>query len=265
VLEELLQPLRGDLQAALGDDLVATYVTGSAAAGDFDADVSDIDLVVVVAGAVSALDLPALDAAHRRFLSDNPAWKDRLDAVYVASSTLAAGGATDDQLAVTSHGSPFELTGPSSEWVQNWHQLRRSGVALVGRPAKEVVAPIRRSEFVGAVRRYLDYLAAQPLESEWLGGLGYAVLSTCRARYTIATGKEVSKPAAAGWLKDREPALAALIDEALAIRRASLKGPTASAGFREAAIRFVRDSALAFGEEQRNARADERMRAQRDR
>jgi predicted nucleotidyltransferase len=61
-LRKRLQSLQGELSRALGDNLVALLVFGSAARGEFREQVSDVDLVVVLreasAAALSALSNP---------------------------------------------------------------------------------------------------------------------------------------------------------------------------------------------------------------
>jgi hypothetical protein len=65
-LEQVLALAQRELQAALGGNLISLTLIGSAAAGDFVPDASDVNLLAVL----KRIDLAALDAvrgAHRRF------------------------------------------------------------------------------------------------------------------------------------------------------------------------------------------------------
>ena len=152
-----LAPLVDDLRLVLGTDLVALYLYGSVVSGGFDPGVSDLDLVAVTRRAVVDLDLALLDAVHRRVIERDAQWTNRLEIVYVAESTLA-GPIGDDPVAVISPGEPFHLSGPASDWRQNWYLVRETGMALVGPPPDELIASISQEEFLRAVRAYLEYL-----------------------------------------------------------------------------------------------------------
>lgn len=66
-LEEVLALARRELQTALGDDLISLVLIGSAAAGDFVPDASDVNLLAVVKR--TGLDtLDAVRRAHRRLV-----------------------------------------------------------------------------------------------------------------------------------------------------------------------------------------------------
>jgi predicted nucleotidyltransferase len=230
-LSEVLRPLVVDLRAGLGDELAAIWLTGSAAAGAFTPEVSDLDLIVVTGTPVSALDLAALDQIHRRVAERDPSWTDRLEVVYVASSTLTErrGG---DGLAVVSPGEPFHLTGPASDWLQNWFFAREGGIAVYGREPRELIPPIGEAAFRAAILHYLDYLrGADPS--------GYVVLSACRCLLTLETGDRRSKEEAAGWARTRFPEWAWLIDAAWMDRRAPKDRAFAASDMRAAARRFV--------------------------
>jgi hypothetical protein len=208
------------------------------------------------------LDLDELGDVHRRFVARHADWKNRLEIVYVAASTLARGGRSDDKLGVISPGEPFHVTGPASDWLMNWYLLRARGIPLVGRPPGQLVGPIEQSEFVTAVRRYVAYLAAQPLPEMSAGAVAYNVLSVCRALFTIETGGQATKQQAAEWMADRSPRLQALLEWAVACRLAGGECRV-DAATRDAALAFVTGSAAA--QQEPDARADERVRAERDR
>ena len=225
-LRPVLAPLTNDLREVLGDELVGLYLYGSAVSGGFDTDVSDLDLLAVTEPAVEDLDLARLNAVHRRVVERDPGWQDRLEVVYVARSTLAD-LVGQDPVAVISPGEPFHVTGPASDWLQNWYLVRETGVALTGPPAKDVIVAISRADYLSAIRAYLGYLRSAEPSS-------YGVLSACRALCTLEAATPCSKQEAAAWMRDRRREWAWLIDAALEDRRSRgnsgfVADPTASA------------------------------------
>ncbi|CAN5600742.1 N/A [soil metagenome] len=206
-VDEVVAPLAEDLRSALGDRLVGLYLYGSAVSGGFTPGVSDVDLAAVVSGPVEDLDLALLSSVHDRFVERDPPWRDRLEIVYVSRRSLAQ-PSNRDAVAVISPGEPFHITGPSSDWLGNWYLVSQTGVALLGPPPTEMIAPISDDDFLSAVRRYLDYLVTSDY-------VGYAVLSACRAVRTLATGSHCSKEEGAAWVRERLPDWAWVIDAAI--------------------------------------------------
>jgi hypothetical protein len=230
-LRPILAPLTNDLREVLGEDLVGLYLYGSAVSGGFDNGASDLDLVAVTKPAVKDLNLGQLDAVHRRVVERDSSWQDRLEVVYVARSTLT-GLVGQDPVAVISPGEPFHVTGPASDWLQNWYLVRETGVSLAGGPANDVIAPISRAAYLAAIRGYLGYLRGAEPSS-------YGVLSACRALRTLETGAPCSKQEAAAWMRDRRPEWAWLIDAALEDRRRRGKSGFGADATGTAAHRFV--------------------------
>jgi hypothetical protein len=228
----VLSPLATDLRVVLGDDLVGLYLYGSAVAGGFDPGVSDLDLVAITRRPVADLDLPGLDGVHRKVVDRDRGWSDRLEIVYVSLDALAGGAGSRDPLAVISPGEPFHVTGPASDWLQNWYLARETGIALFGPSAADVMPPVSRPDFLAAVGRYLEYLRRN-------GDLAYAVLSACRAVRTLQTGAHCSKQEGAAWVRERMPEWAWLIAAALACRLSRGAVGFHDTPTREAAARLV--------------------------
>jgi hypothetical protein len=141
-----------------------------------------------------------------------------VELVYVSAATLASFRTSSGQLAVISPGESFHVTGPVSDWLQNWYLMRREGIALIGPPPADVVPRIARSEYLTAIAGYLEYLHDQSLEELSPGALAYTVLSACRAVCTIEAGRPCSKQKGAAWVRGRRPEAAWVIDAALACR-----------------------------------------------
>jgi predicted nucleotidyltransferase len=214
----ILDVLVTDLRPVLGGDLIGLYLYGSTVTGGFDPGVSDVDLVAVTRAGPNELDLNGLDRVHRSVVDRHPEWADRLEILYVDRAALASPETNGAQLAVISPGEPFHVTGPASDWLQNWYLLRETGIALIGPPASEVVPSISRHAFINAVVHYVEYLRTKPISELGPGALAYSVLSVCRALTTVRAGRLCSKQEGAAWVREQMRDWAWLIDLALACR-----------------------------------------------
>ena len=235
VPEQLLDALVAGIRAVLGGDLVGIYLYGSAVSGGFDEGVSDLDLVVVTEPEVEAIDLAGLERLQLDVIERNPAWRDRLEIIYIGRTTLWSFRTNTGSLAVISPGEPFHVVGGVADWLQNWYLVRETGVTVHGPPPLTVIPSITRTEYVAAIRRYAGWLGDRDRADLGPGSLAYAVLSLCRAYRTVRTGRPCSKQEGAAWTTERMPEWAWLIDAALRCRMA--KGTSA---FDDAATRAAR-------------------------
>jgi hypothetical protein len=204
-------------RAVLGQRLLGLYLFGSLVTGDFDPDVSDIDLLAATEGDITQADFAALEPLHRRLIADQPRWDDRLEVLYYSRQALAGFRAQRHQIAVISPGEPFNLKDAGLEWLMNWYVVRENGLALYGPPPAAIIPPISRAEYVEAVAQHMrawrvyiasDHAFSRPYQ-------GYAVLTMCRALYTVRHDAPPSKRTAAAWAQREFPAYAALIADAL--------------------------------------------------
>jgi predicted nucleotidyltransferase len=245
----VVEVARDEVANALGGELVGLYLMGSAISGGFTEGVSDLDLVAVTASPADRLDLAALERGHGAIVARFREWRDRIEIVAIGRSTLARFRSTTDRLAVISPGERLHLSGPASDWRQNWYLARTTSVALVGPPPADSFPAIATSEFVDGIRWYAGWLGSSVDRVQDARGLSYAVLSACRAARTVATGAPCSKQDGADWMKARTPELAGLIDEALAARESRGAVGLADEPTREAARALARAVAEAIGPE----------------
>jgi len=216
---DVLDALVADVRGVLGADLVGLYLYGSAVTGGFDAGVSDIDLVAVTASEADALDLLGLEAIHARFEDERPEWRDRVEVVYIGSTTLRSFRTGEGSLAVISPGEAFHVrTDRAADWLQNWYLVRETGVVLVGAPINTVVPPIAFSEFVAATQRYAAGERDRGRAGASGGALAYTILTMCRALRLVQTDIHGTKQEAARWARDEMPEWAWLIDASLECR-----------------------------------------------
>jgi predicted nucleotidyltransferase len=221
---ELLRRLLEGQRLALGDRLVATYVFGSAASGDFEAGLSDLDTVAVLADDPTPNDLAVLARMHSELVRQSPEWDDRVEAVYLSAAALASFRYGRHPAARVSPGEPFHAIEVDRRWVLDWYRVREIGVTLHGPPPHKLIPKILNSEFVAAARGELLIWPRQISPGMSAGSLAYAVLTICRSLCLIETGRQVSKRVGADWGATRMPEFAQLISEALTSREVATEG-----------------------------------------
>jgi predicted nucleotidyltransferase len=218
-INRLLQHLLEDIQKVLGDRLLGFYLCGSLVWGDFDYDVSDIDLLAVTSNDMTDSDFSDLKEMHNDFAKAHPRWDNRIEVQYASESGLKTFRRRSSKMAVISPGEPFHVIDAGMDWVTNWFFALDYGLTLFGPLPDQFIDPISKDEFVQAVYDHALFWQqhvkqtrnARPYQS-------YAVLTLCRALYTVAHKQQVSKKRAADWAMSQLPEWADFIKEALYIR-----------------------------------------------
>jgi len=223
-INALLDDLLPDIQRVLGDKLVGLYLTGSLVTGDFDADISDIDLLAAITSDLTADEFSALERMHRDFAARYPAWDNRIEVLYYSLHGLKTYKTERTPIAVISPGEPLNFRDGDAgiDWLMNWYIILNQGVTLFGPPSNTIIDAATTAEFVAVVR---DHALSWP---NWLtddshrGYQSYAILTLCRAMYAIKYGEQASKSRAAEWAASEFPAWATLIKNALVWRKAAV-------------------------------------------
>jgi hypothetical protein len=201
--------LQTRLHPILGAQLAGMYLVGSLALGDFDPQVSDLDLILVTGGTLSDETVAALRDLHQRFDHSASAWAARLDAVYLPQEVVRGASPTAaaarypilywPELLVLE---PLE----SGWWPIQRDTLREHGVVVSGPDPRLLVDPVEPDELRRAsAAKVADWHARAHGDPAWVAGLQvrrehtYVVLTLCRLLYTLDTGSVASKPVAARW------------------------------------------------------------------
>jgi predicted nucleotidyltransferase len=230
---ELLNALVSGIDGVLGDDLIAVWLFGSSVTGDFDPEVSDVDLVAVTSSRIESIYLSGLERMHQCLAGRFPDWEDRVEVVYISRGALESFQTSVGGLAVISPGEPFHVRDDRlSEWLQTWYLVRETGVSLYGPAPTAIVPPITKTEFIAAIAHYADELRDRSRAGVHGGAIAYAVLTMCRALLTVRLERIKSKQEAAAWARERMPEWAWLIDAAAQCRRSR-----GAIGFEDAASR----------------------------
>ena len=219
----VLHVLLSGVQTILGDHFVGMYVYGSLASGDFNPQRSDIDLLVVTADELPDELLPALEAMHSRITASGLKWATRLEGDYIPQPALRRydpSQAWYPHLGMDGH---FDVEQHGSDGVIQRHLVREQGVVVAGPAPDTLIDPVQpddlRRAALGILLEWWAPMLHDPARLHSSEYQAYAVLTMCRALYTLQYGSVVSKSVAAQWaqqaLGERR---AALIERALAWR-----------------------------------------------
>lgn len=214
-VNSLIQYLLSDIKDILGEKLVGFYLDGSLVLGDFDHDVSDIDLVAALSSNMNDTEFEALEKMHDKFAQDHEEWEDRIEVCYITTDALASVKSKTSIIANISPGEPFHRRESNIEWIMNWYVLRDKSITLFGTPAKIFVEPISKDEFVQAIKAHIKSWKKYVDDMHKRKGQAYAILTMCRALYAIKNGEQVSKKQAAQWAMKELPEWSGLIQNAI--------------------------------------------------
>jgi hypothetical protein len=153
-----------------------------------------VDFVVVSADDVAAEKIPALEAMHAP----------KLEGAYLSRGAIRRhhpAAAPSPQI----NEGRFFVAAVGSDWIFNRHIVREMGVVVAGPPPHDMIDPVQPDELREAVRGvFREWWAPMLGDPAFLRRRDYqafAVLSMCRALYTLQYGSLVSKPAAARWAR----------------------------------------------------------------
>lgn len=211
----MLGSIRGAIVTVTGSSLVGLYLIGSLAAGDFDAAVSDIDLLAVLTDTPGEQLAARLRRMHADLAQANPRWADRIEVVYISAQGLAACRTGTTTVAVISSGQPLEVIPAGPDWVLTWYPARRHGRRLLGPPVDSLIPPIPTADYIEQARRSLARFTHRLRDDASPGSQAYVILTMCRGLHAIRYGELLSKPAAAAWAQQELPRWADLIGRAL--------------------------------------------------
>lgn len=235
----IIEELRRDIDSVLDSSVVGVYLFGSYVLGDFDEQLSDLDLLVTTRLAVTDDQLRALTEMHDQLVERHPDWDNRVEVVYLDVATLSTFRDGGDVVRI-SPGEPIHRTPFLPHWLVDLYTVQESGLTIQGAEAGDLLPRINVGEFRASVssmvEEWLDWMLGTLQE----GYLAYIRLALCRSLFAFRLGKQTSKPAAARWVAREYPQWAALCDEAVQWRQANSQTPNEAALLRtEEFARFV--------------------------
>lgn len=194
---------------ALGSQFVGLYLFGSLSWGDFDPTSSDIDFLAVTEAALDADAVARLDRLHRELAASGAPWAAKLEGTYIPRRALWRHDPADAVHPTIGVDWPFGPARHRENWIIERHIVRERGVAIAGPPPKTLIDFVTPNQLREAVRAGLDtFWSRQSADPDWLRPLNYqafAILTMCRALYTLRAGVVASKPEAARWAQRTLP------------------------------------------------------------
>lgn len=210
------------IQAILGQQLVGFYLYGSLSSGDFDPMSSDIDFLVVTAENLPEEMIEHLRDMHTAIASSGFPYANRLEGSYIPSEAFRRYDPDNARHPTIGVDWPFQIALHGSNWIIERHIVRERGVVVWGPSPETLIDPVSPHDLRAAVCEHLKtWWQNQVDEPEWLRPRDYqafAILTLCRALYTLDQGKVSSKPQAAAWAQEVYPQWKPLIEKALTWR-----------------------------------------------
>lgn len=203
-IPDLLQALLLGVQQVLGDNLVAVYLRGSLAMGDFDPATSDIDFFAIVEQRLSEAEFADLAAMHGQLAKLPNRYAEHLEGPYIdrAAARRFQPGEHHPTIARQECLTWYEH---DYNWVLERWMVREHGLTLFGPSPETLIDPVSPDDLRAAVRlRLQDWVhwADQPDDPDWLlprSHKAYVIETMCRALYTLTTGMLASKPLSITW------------------------------------------------------------------
>ncbi len=219
-INELLSQLLSGMQKILGNKLIGLYLYGSLVWGDFDYEISDIDLLAPVATDIDDNEYSALKQMHDDFALQHPKWNDRIEVQYLSVFALKTFKSQSSSMVNISPGEPIHFNTAGKEWLMNWYFVQDYGVTLLGPAPQTLIEPITKDEFLHAVRDHAEQWREHVIHTRNSPPYqAYAILTLCRVLYTSRNGEQVSKKHAALWVAEQLPEWSTLIQNALLWRK----------------------------------------------
>ncbi len=197
----LSQVLNGAVDV-LKDEFVGMYLHGSLALHDFQPGRSDIDLVIVTSNVLEVSVLEELNEMHKQITFGDSLFAKRVESIYIPKHSLEHYDNRNARFPCLHVGGDFYTDGFG---VLEKHVLREKGIAVQGPDQKTFIKPMHAEEIKDA--------ALGSLRAWWLPQLKdharlvrddyqvYAVLTMCRALYSMQFGDIASKSKAAEYAK----------------------------------------------------------------
>jgi len=202
----VLAVLLAEMRVVLGEQFAGLYLGGSLAGGGFEPERSDIDFVAVTRGELKAEVVDALRTMHARLRRSGLEWAARMEGGYIPQDGLRRydpGRACYPWLGTDGH---FAVEQFDHGWVIQLHVLREHGLVLAGPDPRTLIDPISSAELRHAQRTMLhEWWEPQLSDPSCLASReyqAYAVLTMCRALYTLEHGTVVTKAVAARWAQE---------------------------------------------------------------
>jgi hypothetical protein len=213
----LIDLLLDNINKILGNKFLGMYIQGSLALKDFAPYRSDIDLVILTSDILQGEILDKLQLFHKKIIEKKVDYAQRLECIYIPIDSLRNYHKEKAYFPSLHTGGDFYIDGFG---IIEKHILREKGIVIKGPDPESFIKPVNSNELKQtAIESLMNWWYPQLTDHSRLAHDDYqvyAVLTMCRALYTIQNGEIVSKSEAAKYAKqtiDRK--WTSLIDTAL--------------------------------------------------
>ena len=201
----LIEALLDGVSDALGENFVGFYLCGSLALGGFDAETSDVDVLVVTGEPVSDVEFAALKTLHERLPPEGNEFSLDYDVYCVDRGTVRRFREGQRHVKVGT-GEPFGWRRERPNWVLERWAVRECGVTVAGPDPKTLIEPVSADDLRSAAGAELRARLQHWTDGSWpreelahVGAQTFEVETVCRALFTIEVGEISSKRAALEW------------------------------------------------------------------
>lgn len=216
IIENLLDGHR----KVFGEKLAGYYLYGSLIWGDFDIDSSDIDTLCALKSEVTNKEIERLRMMHEEIANEHPMWRDRIEVHYASLDGLKNFRRVSSKMGNISPGEPLHMIDAGIDWLDEWYCVQEYAITLVGMDKKEVIPHIEISEFIQTICTYArSFRERIKTNQHSCYSQAYAILTLCRALFTLIRKEQVSKLAATRWASDYLPEYRDIINNALIWRK----------------------------------------------
>lgn len=214
-VNQILEILLAGMKSVLEDKLLGLYLEGSLVVGNFDSGISDIDLTAALASDVTDNELEGLEKMHAALVAEHQEWYDRIEVCYVSVAALKTIRIYKGEVVNISSGEPIHRKAVTKEWIISWYLLREQSKILFGPSPKSIIEPISKEEYIASVKDHARGWSDWVMDGRNPYTQSYAILSICRALYSVRNGEQTSKKQAALWAEQQLPQWSETIQNAL--------------------------------------------------
>lgn len=204
-------------QEILGDNLLAMYLHGSLATGDFNQKGSDVDFIVVLDQEVSAETIQELRRMLDELVQLDPKWSKKLEGSYVPKGWLKTIEPPETPRPYINRGS-LNMYPYGFEWILEKFIIREKGITVTGPPPATFIESVsadalRRANAI-ILREDWEPMLSESARLKDDEYQAYSVLTMCRCLFLFANSEMASKSTAVTWVQDRFPEWKELVEVA---------------------------------------------------
>lgn len=222
-VSEVIHEMQAKIEETLQDEFIGFYITGSLATGGFTPGVSDIDFMVITKGVLTDDLVGKLATMHKNFQTKLPKGFSEIEGSYLPQTLVAKYNGDNEIYPHLGTDGHFAVEKHDSDWIMQRYILRKSGIVVKGPELTTLIEPVSPEELKKATKGILEeWWKPQITDTHRLVTAeyqSYAVLTMCRALYTLKNGDIASKNYAAEWAKTNGlQNFSKLIDQSLEYR-----------------------------------------------